>query len=85
MVPTELEMIRSRVIEIINLIKTTNFKSSEILDLDLFELEILDSFAVLELISKLELEFEVQIPVEDLNMQNLSTVSSISQYLLSRR
>lgn len=85
MVPTELEMIRSRVIEIINLIKTTHFKSSEILDLDLFELEILDSFAVLELISKLELEFEVQIPVEDLNMQNLSTVSSISQYLLSRR
>ena len=80
---TEIAAIQERVVEILNQIKSQQFEVDEVLNVDLFETEILDSFLVLELITNLESYFSIQIPVQDLSMENLSTVNSISQYLVS--
>ena len=83
MIQIEIAAIQERVVEILNQIKSQQFEIDEVLNVDLFETEILDSFLVLELITNLESYFAIQIPVQDLSMENLSTVNSISQYLVS--
>jgi acyl carrier protein len=49
--------------------------------LDLFESNILDSFSILELVTNLESNFKIDIPVEDLNLENLSTIRKIAKYV----
>jgi D-alanine--poly(phosphoribitol) ligase subunit 2 len=84
MIESELVAIQERVVEILRQINSKQYIVDEILDVDLFESQILDSFLVLELITNLESLFSIQIPVQDLNLENLSTVSSIGRYLVSR-
>lgn len=44
---------------------------------NLFDAGIIDSFGIISLITSLEAEFSIQIPHEELNMENFGNVSSI--------
>lgn len=63
------------------IIKSEDFILNEVIDLDLFESDILDSFSILELVTNLESNFKIDIPVEDLNLENLSTIRKIAKYV----
>ena len=51
------------------------------LDKDLIDSGLLDSFALIELLSAIEEDFEVQLPLEELDLEILRSVRSISSYL----
>lgn len=48
-------------------------------DMDLFENGILDSFAIAQLISSLEEDFNIEIDPEDIVPEKFSTISEISR------
>ncbi|MCW5675934.1 MAG: hypothetical protein KIT15_15250 [Xanthobacteraceae bacterium] len=52
-------------------------------DTDLFEAQVLDSFATISLIAELESKFNVRIPNEELNMENFHSPLKISQLVES--
>jgi acyl carrier protein len=53
-------------------------------DESLFDSGVLDSFALPELVSALEEEFEVKIPDSELNPRKFETISRISEYIESK-
>lgn len=52
-------------------------------DDDLFKASILDSFTLVEFVSKLEEECGVKIPDEEVNSQNFRSISTIESYVRS--
>ncbi len=74
--------IENQVREILSIVT----QQKELLDIDrsqdLFESSILDSFSVLELIVRIEQVFDIKIPAEELELANLSSISSLTQFLL---
>jgi acyl carrier protein len=50
-------------------------------DEDLLETGMLDSFALIELLTAIENEFELQLPLEDLDLEVLRSVRSIASYV----
>ena len=73
--------IHRKILSILTIIKSEDFILNEVIDLDLFESDILDSFSILELVTNLESNFKIDIPVEDLNLENLSTIRKIAKYV----
>ncbi len=73
--------IHRKIQSILTIIKSEDFILNEVIDLDLFESNILDSFSILELVTNLESNFKIDIPVEDLNLENLSTIRNIAKYV----
>jgi len=51
----------------------------------LFEGGYLDSFALPDVVSALEVEFGVKIPDSDLNPRKFETIAKIEQYLAARK
>lgn len=74
--------IQFEIIRILNEIQPKNYHLEEIFKKDLFENEILDSFGVLELITRIETSFDIVIPTDELTLENLSSIESLSSYLL---
>lgn len=54
-------------------------------DESLFESDILDSFALTELVEALEREFSLKIPDSDLNPRKFDSIERIEQYLQNRK
>lgn len=54
-------------------------------DDDLFRIGILDSFALVDLISILETECMIKIPDADVKPENFQSIRAIKQYLQSRK
>lgn len=54
-------------------------------DDDLFKIGILDSFALVDLISILETECRMKIPDADVKPENFQSINAIKQYLQSRK
>lgn len=50
----------------------------------LFEEEILDSLSILYLVSEIETEYGIQIPLEDVIEENFSSVNNIATYLQTK-
>jgi len=48
---------------------------------DLLEGGILDSMGMLKLVRFIEMKFQIQIPFEDLTLENFKTVKKISDYV----
>ncbi len=53
-------------------------------DESLFESGLLDSFALTDLVSKLEQEFGIRIPDGDLNPRKFETIDKITEYVEAR-
>ena len=53
-------------------------------DESLFDSGFLDSFALPDLVSELEREFQIKIPDSDLNPRKFETISRIDSYVQSR-
>ncbi|MBZ2183677.1 MAG: acyl carrier protein [Bryobacter sp.] len=53
-------------------------------DESLFESGLLDSFALTDLVSKLEQEFGIRIPDGDLNPRKFETIDKIAEYVEAR-
>lgn len=53
-------------------------------DESLFESGVLDSFALLEMVSELEKEFHIQVPDADLVPRKFETLERISEYVRAR-
>jgi acyl carrier protein len=54
-------------------------------DESLFDSGLLDSFALPDVVSALENEFQIKIPDSDLNPRKFETIEKIEAYLESRR
>ena len=54
-------------------------------DEDLLEMGMLDSFALIELLTAIENEFAIQLPLEDVDLDVLRSVRSIASYVESLR
>ncbi len=54
-------------------------------DTDLLESGSLDSFGVIELVLHLEQTYDVELPMKDLEMDDIRTVNKIAQLVDSRR
>ena len=59
----------------------SNINEDALLDGNLFENEVLDSFSIVQLISALEEEFHVGIDPEDIIPENFSTVAAICRLI----
>ena len=51
---------------------------------DLFEVGALDSLAFVTLLTGLEREFGVRVPVEDLELEHFTSIGSIARFISSR-
>lgn len=54
-------------------------------DDNLFNIEALDSFSIIELASKLEQEYDIKIPDADVDPINFQTIEAIESYITSRK
>ncbi len=54
-------------------------------DTDLIETGLLDSLALVELLFALEREFDVAIPLEELEIESFRTAESIAEYISAAR
>jgi acyl carrier protein len=54
-------------------------------DESLFDSGFLDSFALPDMVSELEREFQIKIPDSDLNPRKFETISRIETYIESRK
>jgi acyl carrier protein len=52
-------------------------------DTNLFEIGLLDSFSIIELITKLESEFNFEIPYDKIDFTVFSSIEEISRFVLS--
>jgi acyl carrier protein len=59
--------------------------SPDDIDEDLLETGMLDSFALIELLTAIENEFAIQFPLEDIDLDVLRSVRSIASYVESLR
>ncbi len=73
---------RIKIAELIT--KVSGKKSPEDPDESLFESGLLDSFALPDLISALELAFKIKIPDSDLNPRKFDSITRIEAYLESK-
>ncbi len=74
---------RSKLIEIIRQVAQKDVDPSD--DESLFDSGTLDSFALPDLVSALELEFGISIPDSDMNPRKFETVARIGEYLDARQ
>jgi acyl carrier protein len=71
---------------IIAILKSVSKKNSvPAADESLFDSGFLDSFALPDVVSELEREFQVKIPDSDLNPRKFETISRIATYIESRQ
>ena len=54
-------------------------------DIDLFEVGIVNSLFAIQLVTFLENEFDIQITVEDLDLQNFKSVNSMEEFVKSKK
>lgn len=54
-------------------------------DMDLFEMGIVNSLFAIQLVTFLENEFNVQVTVEDLDLQNFKSVNSMQEFVKSKK
>jgi D-alanine--poly(phosphoribitol) ligase subunit 2 len=54
-------------------------------DESLFESGLLDSFALTDLVSELESEFQISVPDSDLNPRKFDTIDKINDYIAARK
>jgi len=73
---------RSKLIEILRRVAQKDVDPTD--DESLFDSGTLDSFALPDLVSALEQEFDIAIPDSDMNPRKFETVARISEYLDSR-
>lgn len=52
---------------------------------DLFQLGVLDSFALIDFVSVLEEECGIKVPDSDVNPANFQTIETIEKYVVSRK
>jgi acyl carrier protein len=72
--------------KIIAILKNVSKKDSvPAADESLFDSGFLDSFALPDMVSELEREFQIKIPDSDLNPRKFETISRIQTYLESRK
>jgi acyl carrier protein len=72
--------------KIIAILKSVSKKNSvPAADESLFDSGFLDSFALPDMVSELEREFQIKIPDSDLNPRKFETISRIESYLESRK
>ena len=69
---------------IANLFSTTLNLDVPSVDEDLFDTGVLDSLAFVQLLFHLEEEFGVSTSVEDMEVENFKSISSIAHFLMAR-
>lgn len=74
---------RSKLIEIIRQVAQKDVDPTD--EESLFDSGTLDSFALPDLVSALELEFGISIPDSDMNPRKFETVARIGEYLDARQ
>ena len=55
------------------------------LDTDLVQAGILDSLALVELLTYIEEEFEAEIPLEDIGIEDFHSIAKITEYVYAHR
>lgn len=71
----------NRLSELLGEVFGTEIESPE---LDLIEAGVLDSLAVAEILVRVEEEFEVMVPMEELEIDDLRTVRGIAEFLTTK-
>ena len=72
---------KQKILELVNsiIINSNNHISST--SIDIFEMKIIDSFAIVEIVTSLEKLFKVKIPFEEMTIQNFRSIDSMSSLL----
>ena len=73
---------RQRIISVLNSVSEKGGVPDA--DESLFDSGILDSFALPDMVSELEREFQIKIPDSDLNPRKFESIDRIDQYLETR-
>lgn len=53
-------------------------------EMDLFETGLLDSFGLVEMLYQFEVEFDVTIPIDELDFENFNSVNRMADFIASR-
>lgn len=67
--------------EILEMLKDINPYVDIDMDTNLFEEDVLDSMGLLVLITELEKKYDVNIPLDDLQLENFECVNSIIEFI----
>lgn len=73
------------ILDFLNKNANSNSNSQLKKDDNLFATNALDSFLIIELASKLEQEYDIKIPDEDVDPINFQTIDAIENYITSRK
>jgi acyl carrier protein len=73
---------RERLVRVLKTVTTQPLPSDD--EESLFESGLLDSFALPDLVSALELEFSIKVPDRDLNPRKFDSIARIDTYLQDR-
>lgn len=75
--------LQEKIIELVSAAAGQNLREPPTAHTEIIESRLVDSFGLLQLIADIEAKFNINIPVEDMTLENFSTISSIVD-LISR-
>jgi len=74
---------KNKIMKLINTIIEDSGDSISSTAIDLFEEELIDSFAIVEIVTSLEKLFSINIPFEEMTIQNFRSIDAID-FLISK-
>ena len=74
---------KNKIMKLINTIIEDSSDSISSTAIDLFEEELIDSFAIVEIVTSLEKLFSIDIPFEEMTIQNFRSIDAID-FLISK-
>ena len=69
--------LQEKIIELVSVAAGQNLREPLTAQTEILDSRLVDSFGLLELIAKLEVDFNINIPPEDMTLENFSTISAM--------
>ncbi len=71
----------TQIMELVMNIADANLRDPLTLETEILELNLIDSFGLLQLISDIEQKFNINISTEEMTLENFSTISAIADLI----
>ena len=73
---------KNQIIKLINLIIKDSNNSITSTSIDIFEEQLIDSFSIVEIVTTLEKQFHINIPFEEMTIQNFRSIDAIDSLII---
>ena len=73
---------KNQIMKLINLIIKDSNNSITSTSIDIFEEQLIDSFSIVEIVTTIEKQFQINIPFEEMTIQNFRSIDAIDSLII---